>query len=76
MEQQQSDSLTQSLPSGKIQSLGNKTRLKGFPTGDHVGIDVKRVVDGVDGSLPEVPLAEGQGTPVGADAQHVGVPAQ
>lgn len=40
-----------------------------------MGIDVKGVVDGVDGAPPEVPLTEGERTPV-HDARHIRVPSQ
>lgn len=48
----------------------------GQPTGDDAGVDVEGVVDGVDGALPVVPLAEGERAPVHADARHVRVPPQ
>lgn len=39
-------------------------------------VDVKRVIDGVDGAPPKVPLTEGERASVNADARHVSVPSQ
>lgn len=41
-----------------------------------MGVDVKRVVDGVDGSLLIVPLAEGESASIHAYARHIRVAAQ
>ena len=46
------------------------------PTVDNVGIYVKGVIDGVNGSPPVVPLAEGKRTSVFTDAQNICVPSQ
>lgn len=46
------------------------------PTGDDARVDVERVVDGVNGARPVVPLAEGERASVCADAQHVCVASQ
>lgn len=46
------------------------------PTRDDMWVDVERVIDGVDGAPPVVPLAEGERASVNADAQHICVPSQ
>lgn len=49
---------------------------KSHPTSDNMWINVKGVVDGVDGAPPVVSLAEGERTSVYTDAQHVRIPSQ
>lgn len=39
-------------------------------------VDVKRVIDGVDGAPPKVPLTEGECASVNADTRHISVPSQ
>lgn len=45
-------------------------------TCDNPGVDVKCVIDGVDGAFPVVPLTEGERTPIYAHTRHIGVPSQ
>lgn len=53
--------------------MGNDCRL---PTCVDVGVDVKRVVDGVYGASSVISLAEGERTSVDAVGHHVGVTSQ
>lgn len=53
--------------------MGNGSRL---PTCVDMGVNVKRVVDGVDGASSVICLAEGERTSVDAVGHHVGVTSQ
>ena len=47
--------------------------MKGVPTCNHTGVNVKRIIDGVDGAIPEVPLAEGECTSFYTNVHHIRV---
>lgn len=59
-----------------FKTFKKKNQKKDYPTCDNMWVDVKRVIDGVDGAPPKVPLTEGERASVNADARHISVPSQ